>query len=386
MKNLDDTGYALLVDRIYDAAVEPDRWQAVVDEVSRVLQVKALLLLYDGTRDALPYYSMAGVDPILVIKFGSQYCARNPYLKPAMRLPVDVVSWSHRLAAPDVVRGTEFYQDFLKPAGVSLEHVVVKLVQHPSMLAVLALSGEPDDVERDQHPLADAMNRLKLPLARALQINTRLGSGRLAAASFERTLEAMPAAAFVLDQQYRLMLTNSAADELMRADKVLSTNKSGELKASMPADEARLSAYLRGAYESTRQPLPIFSATRPRAYLCQLVPLASTGASQPDDRKAWTELLAPTATTMLLVTPRDRLPQISAETIASAYQLTAAEARLVAALAGGTAIVDYALATGIAESTARNQLASVAGKTGFSRQAELVANVASTLGRLSHPK
>jgi DNA-binding CsgD family transcriptional regulator len=65
------------------------------------------------------------------------------------------------------------------------------------------------------------------------------------------------------------------------------------------------------------------------------------------------------------------------DTIRDLLGLTAAEARLVAALAEGGGLVDAARRLGIAHNTAKAQLQSVFAKTGVNRQAQLVALLAS---------
>ena len=58
--------------------------------------------------------------------------------------------------------------------------------------------------------------------------------------------------------------------------------------------------------------------------------------------------------------------------LARLHGLTAAEARLAAALAAGASIKDYAETAGISINTARWHLRQVLAKTGTKRQAELV--------------
>jgi len=60
------------------------------------------------------------------------------------------------------------------------------------------------------------------------------------------------------------------------------------------------------------------------------------------------------------------------EALCALYGLTAAEARLAAALAAGESLQDYATASGIARCTARWQLQQVLAKTDTHRQSDLV--------------
>ena len=65
--------------------------------------------------------------------------------------------------------------------------------------------------------------------------------------------------------------------------------------------------------------------------------------------------------------------------LCSAFNLTAAKARLASPLAAGEAIETASSALGIAAGTARNQLKSVFAKIGIRRQPELVSMLAALL-------
>jgi DNA-binding CsgD family transcriptional regulator len=73
---------------------------------------------------------------------------------------------------------------------------------------------------------------------------------------------------------------------------------------------------------------------------------------------------------------RRRTPETN---LRNAFRLTQAEARLASHLATGDPLEVVCERLGIAKETGRNQLKSVFGKTGTSRQAELVLLIASML-------
>jgi DNA-binding CsgD family transcriptional regulator len=64
--------------------------------------------------------------------------------------------------------------------------------------------------------------------------------------------------------------------------------------------------------------------------------------------------------------------QDGADTMAAAFGLTGAEARVLAGLLSGRTLVETAAALGISTSTAKSHLENIFMKTGVSRQAELV--------------
>jgi DNA-binding CsgD family transcriptional regulator/PAS domain-containing protein len=83
---------------------------------------------------------------------------------------------------------------------------------------------------------------------------------------------------------------------------------------------------------------------------------------------------------LLLVHDPDRTVPLPAERLCRVFGLTPAEAKLAAALAGGSTLGQYADRASIKIGTARWYLKQVLAKTGVHRQSELVRNVLATVG------
>jgi len=83
---------------------------------------------------------------------------------------------------------------------------------------------------------------------------------------------------------------------------------------------------------------------------------------------------------LLLVHDPDRTVPLPAERLCHVFGLTRAEAKLAAALAGGSTLGQYAELASIKIGTARWYLKQVLAKTGAHRQSELVRNVIATVG------
>lgn len=82
---------------------------------------------------------------------------------------------------------------------------------------------------------------------------------------------------------------------------------------------------------------------------------------------------------VVLVTDADakRLP--SERLLSQLYGLTPAEASLASSLVAGVSVAEHAALRGVSLSTVRTQVASILGKTGTRRQAELVSRLALAL-------
>lgn len=79
--------------------------------------------------------------------------------------------------------------------------------------------------------------------------------------------------------------------------------------------------------------------------------------------------------TVLILIDLDRTPRPNTAALEQIFGLTAAEARLAAALAGGATVAEAAIAHQVSVATVRTQLAAIFSKTHTSRQAELVTLV-----------
>lgn len=82
---------------------------------------------------------------------------------------------------------------------------------------------------------------------------------------------------------------------------------------------------------------------------------------------------------LLAVTGAGAGAPISAAAIVTLFGLTPAEACLVAGLVAGYSLEQYAVRRGVSLGTVRGQLKQVLGKTGATRQAELVRLVLSSV-------
>jgi DNA-binding CsgD family transcriptional regulator len=79
---------------------------------------------------------------------------------------------------------------------------------------------------------------------------------------------------------------------------------------------------------------------------------------------------------VLISDPGIRAP-IPERVIAESFRLTLAEARLLAALAAGKTLTEYAEAAGVTMNTARSHLRQIFFKTGYNRQADIIRAVLS---------
>jgi len=173
----------------------------------------------------------------------------------------------------------------------------------------------------------------------------------------------------IVDAACRLLHANAAADAILARGDGLSRTAGGHVVARSHAETQRLHRLVAAAASpAAADPSAAVAAVRvSRAEMRP--PLLVTVSTLPQARHA---LPGHPPMAVLLVADLQARAAPPIEALSALYGLTAAEARLAAALAAGQNLRDYATSSGIALCTARWQLQQVLAKTDTHRQSDLV--------------
>ena len=205
------------------------------------------------------------------------------------------------------------------------------------------------------------------------------------ATTLEYTLEAQSCAAIVIDEQLHVYYANRAARALFEA-RILTldghaciTVGSG-YRESEVLHKALLSALGQTPNISGSQIVKVTGKDLLLPLIAQIMPLARSGARGAlpggGDKK---QVL------MIISDPAIKLENLQ-PILTVAFDLTASEANLAAALANGHSLSDYARVAKIQVDTARGQLKTIFSKTNTHRQAELVASIIRMTNSFKFPK
>ncbi|MCA1376570.1 MULTISPECIES: helix-turn-helix transcriptional regulator [unclassified Bradyrhizobium] len=376
-----------LLDMLYDSALDPERWQAFLNALPGPFGgARGILHFYDVATATTPVFRHFGDDPGLNSSYAKHFHSINPY--PPARLetiPVGKVIYASDLLDPEIAERTEFYADFMRPQGITTDHLGVSL--HNDGYGVTLLSIAPhESVYRSNRETYRRQLALLVPhLMRAIEINRVTTAARTAQRALGTGLDALRLAAFLVDGTGRLLLANQKAEDLLRRDSVLCTDRSKRLRVANCADnaafEVAMMRALRPPTALATQPVRLTSSASGRAFVAWAVPMRSEQPNGPNHRSEFMLGLRAEATTVLvLVVAAECALSIPPGAIQAAFKLSAAEARLVSALIAGRTLAEYARASSHSRNTVRNQLASALEKTDTRRQAELVTAIVGTLG------
>lgn len=369
-----------LIERIYDASLDPDRWQDFVQQLSDELDGANVCLGLSSPDDPFAGTSyLVGITPEYRESFVPSLLTGLPF---AGGFGPDAAKRFIVLGDlfPEVeLTESRFYKEWMEPQ---------KLAPCWPIGCSIQLDG------RDQagwlylcrpaggDPFSDADLALCDPLLphlqRALRIHLTLTSSRHERAALGEVIDRLPTGVLLLDSQRQVVSKNSSAVAILAMNDGFKLGSGGPC-AEMPRDNEALKRAVSSAVEP--DPGEVVHATgfttitRPsgkRSFIVMVTPLlAASPGSQSGDAVA----------SLFIADPESG--QVSAtQVLEHVYQLTHAEADLVRLLSQGYSLEQAAARRGVTINTARGQLKQVFAKTDTRRQGELVRLVLTGVGTL----
>jgi DNA-binding CsgD family transcriptional regulator len=346
-----------LIDKVYEAAVIPEVWDAVLDNVaSRVGSVGGLLLFMANLqRTAWVGSSVMGSVYAEFIEAG--FAAKKTRVQRAIAKNHAGFVGDYDLFTPEEMDRNPAYA-YMREKGIGWFAGTV--VQAPAG-DLVAFSWERwfRDGPFSAEAIA-ALDPLRPHLARAALISGRLGLERARAAAETLGLIGLPAA--VISCSHRLVAANKLLERLVPEVVLDRRSRVGlaDHRADAMLGQSLLHLHSHSCGGQVRS-IPIAATPERSACVVHIVPV----------RGAANDVFA--AASSVLVITVAAYPEIaSTQVVQGLFGLTPAEARVARGIAAGKTVDDLAYETGLSVGTLRQQLKSVFNKTGVSRQAELV--------------
>ncbi len=355
-----------LIDGIYEAAIVPESWPAVLRDTARIAHCREALL---GT---------VLHDEVRLLASSPEFCEN--YEEVLRRIPFPVNERAQRLLVHgrhgfitdedvfthDEIAREPVYQEHLIPAGYGSG--VATVISAPTGdTTIVHCERTFAEGSVDGQAIA-ALDRLRPHFARAGLLGRRLAMERARAASQALELMGLPAA--VLSLRGHLLDANTLFQDLMPG---VSLDRTARLTlAHAPADEmlaAVIAGFSRSDLPQLVRSLPIPSSRGESPMVVHVAPVRGRARD-----------VFSFAGAIVVATPVAAGAAPDAGLIAGLFDLTPAEARLAAVIAGGHPPRDAALRLGVTEATARTTLKRILAKTGTRRQADLVGLLKSATG------
>jgi DNA-binding CsgD family transcriptional regulator len=358
-----------LISLIYDAALEPGLWNAVVERTAGFVGgMGASIFRQDVIRKVGNAYYTWGMDLDYERLYFDKYIHHNPLLPAIMTVDVGRVSSNSEQLVPADFFETRFYKEWAKPQGL-IDNVFCILERSATSVAGLVVFRHERDGLADEKAF-ELLRALVPHLRRAVLIGNVVEYKTTEARGLSDLLDRVRAGVFVVDIRGNVIYSNSSAKEIVSAGDYL-RETAGRLGAGNAEADQLLQEAFRAAGDgdagisdkSIAIPLTAADGTR---HIANLLPLTRRRAGEIDER----------ATAALFVHKAALELPNPPEVIANAYKLTKTELQVLLALVelgGGPEIAE---ALGVGSGTVKTHLHSLFQKTGVKRQADLVKLVA----------
>ena len=351
-----------LIAAIYDAVIDPSRWDEVVKRIVEATKSFSGNLLLQQA-DAGSLTALYNVDPFFADAYAQTYHKNDPLRTPDWSIaPGEVRACSY--TQTDSFRASAYYDEFVRPQGW-VDLVATGLVRAPDAFALLVLTRSPDAMwvePAEWHLLETLAPHLQRAAAiHALLARTRATANSLAAAA--------GFAIFLLTGNCRVLFANSKAEDLVRRQTGLRYER-GHLAAATPALTHRLHALARAGSWLARGEgdiggtLELSRGENCPPLVAHVIPLAANRAAAVFD-------IDRPAAAVFIVDPAAGL-DAQIQHFAARFGLTVAEARFLAEIIGGEGLLAAAARLKVTEATARTHARRILAKTGTTRQTELI--------------
>jgi DNA-binding CsgD family transcriptional regulator len=354
-----------LLGPLYDGVMSSDGFQCFVKALCQFGKLKAVVLC---TRNARTQETrglwLHGMTMEWMERYAMEYAGEDVLASHIAAAPI-ARFYASNLDVPDSERfpDNRFYREWIVAQGLAYAAGGVVLREGPwDTQLFLQRAPEHGPFTRDEIARFD---RLISHLQRAIQMRQRFIECSLGLDVLSKGLDLLTMAAFLFDENTRIVGMNRSAHALVSTGDNLRV-LGGHLLASHTQVSRKIS------YELTRAVHAGSGEERSNGLVLLprlgRLPLMMVVAPLRTERHEDGPLSA-----VLFAFDPERVPTATAAMLRELFSLSAAEAELAAALCSGKTLADAALARGTTLNTSRTQLKSIFSKTGTRRQSDLVS-------------
>jgi len=339
-----------LVDRIYESAVEPELWRAILAELA-VLTGSEFGCLFAIGPNGLRW--IAGEPAQVLIEESLARGLENPRLVEARKHEHAGFLTDHDIFTPDQMDELPFYRDFMRPRGYGwCAGTFIELPTGETLVLNVERALGAGPITRD---LVKRLDALRPHLARAASLSARLGLQR--AQSLAQLFAEVGLPAAMVGPRGRLWAANDLFQQLVPE---VVQDRAGRLVLTQAKSDALLAAAIEDNGEV--RSIPVQARGERPPYVFHVLPVR--GAAQ--------DLLTGSGS-LILVMPVVARPGPQLSILQALFDLTASEAKVARSVVEGMTVGEVAAASHLSVETVRTHLKRVLLKTGVRRQAELSA-------------
>jgi DNA-binding CsgD family transcriptional regulator len=364
---MDTKRFSALLEGFYAASAEPQRWPEAATQMARFLDSESAVIQVraDGIGTMTLRAATANYDDAAQQAYIRHFYKHDPAIDGWRAIGRPGIFVGRELVDYTALRNSEFYIDHLRRIGVFYPLcAILRLDADTTLMLGIHRPIERRDFSTEHRRCLE----LAAPhLLRAVQTHRLLATAALHGHVAREVLDALSVSAIAVDPGRRVVFANAVAERTLRESDGLvvrqarlTTSDSGQ-EAAFQEAVRRASHLSAGAVASAADILSIRRAGKQ--------PLSVMVA--PFRAGSWVGGPAGASAIVFANDPEKRRPP-AATALATLYNLTRAEARLLDALLQGEQISEFAERVGISAHTARAQLKQLFAKTETNRQSDLM--------------
>lgn len=365
---VDARALSQLIGALYDAAAQPEEWEPLVARIAAFFgtsscaiqtrdSIQGKVLVHGATANILPHLNT----------FASYYHPLDEWVKRGAARPINTAIGSDDIITDRELERLEFF-DWLRLTDT--QYVLGSVITLDGQNTIAAIGVHRDKKSGLFDAEAKQVMGLLLPhLRRALSLQERLRGLNIRSEIGFGALDRLGIATFVVATDGRVLHATACAERLLKAG--FFSCRGGRLQLG---DASAQSALLRALRNSTaagrgvataRSGATVFARGPDGTFVSLFV--------SPLPRRFADVVCEPSG--IVFTAMQGNVALSASVALGRLWGLTPAEARLAEALVAGERLQDYAERTGLSLHTVRTQLKAVFGKSGHSRQSDLIREV-----------
>lgn len=352
-----------VIDRIYEAALVPERWVSVIEGLSQVAGGTGGLLV--TARDHKPNRTILtpSLEELNRRATEEGWWARNTRGKMLLTLPgTEFHSDADHFSTEDMER-EPLYRDFLWPLGFG--YATATHVDVPNGDTLILSLERPRDRGPVEREAIELLTTLRPHIARSAMLASRLAFEKIRSANEAFAMTGLPSAAINLQGRVvdgnKLFEASGGQIRIDAGNRLRIVNNDAQRVLEQCLDALRTGG---AALPFASRSIALPRTAKGEAGVLHLVPV-----------RGFARDIFTAAACFIILTPLDAARMAPVELIQGLFDLTTMEARVARALAAGSDIGATAESFGISRETVRAHLKSIFAKTGFSRQTDLAAAI-----------
>jgi len=360
-----------LIGDVYDAALDPELWPAVLEKSCRFVRgVASNLYSEDSAAKTGNIHYTWGVDRHYGRLYYDKYIKYNPFTTAQLFFDVGEVVSIADILPHEEFRESLFYKEWAKPQGWIDAASAVLEKSATSYAAFSVIRHERDGLVDEG--ARERMTLLVPHVRRAVLIGKVIELHKAEASTLADTLDGLTAGMFLVDQTGRIVHANASGHVMVGEGEFVRASR-GRLVATDPQANQALQEIF-GAAACGDEAVGIKGISVPLHvpeggdHVAHVLPL--TAGMRRKAEASYSAVAAVFVRRVALDVPSPL------ETVAKRHRLTPSELRVLLAIVEVGGAPEVAEALGVSETTVKTHLRHIFDKTGTSRQAELVKLVA----------